>query len=147
MATEEIRKAIEGVLEPSVVEIEKGLIKRYAEAIEDPNPLWQDEVFAAGTEYGGIIAPPMLLCTALLASVPLREDLVPGLHHGVDGGGRWEFYHPIFPGDIITSKPCLADISEKQGSMGKMILVKFEVTHENQNGLIVAKSQGLSINY
>ena len=44
--------------EPRVYEIEKGMIQRFVQAIDDPNPLWQDEEYAKKSQYGGIIAPP-----------------------------------------------------------------------------------------
>ena len=44
--------------EPRVYEVEKGMIRRFVQAIDDPNPLWQDEEYANKSKYGGIIAPP-----------------------------------------------------------------------------------------
>ena len=33
-------------------------ILRFAGGIGDPNPLWTDEAHAAGSPYGGLVAPP-----------------------------------------------------------------------------------------
>ena len=38
--------------------IEAGHIIMFARAIGDPNPIYSDETYAAGTECGGIVAPP-----------------------------------------------------------------------------------------
>src|SRR5689334_4198367 len=38
--------------------IEAGHIMMFARAINDPNPIYSDEAYAATTEVGGIIAPP-----------------------------------------------------------------------------------------
>ncbi len=57
----ENRVGIEG--QPVVYDIEEGTIKRFARAIGDPNPLWQDEEYAVKTDYGGIIAPPNFILT------------------------------------------------------------------------------------
>ena len=38
--------------------IEAGHIMMFARAIGDPNPVYADEAYAAGTEVGNIIAPP-----------------------------------------------------------------------------------------
>ena len=56
--TDEIRNTIGREFGPHVYEVEKGAIKKFAEALEDTNPLWQDEKYAAESRYGGIIAPP-----------------------------------------------------------------------------------------
>ena len=40
------------------IDIEKGHIRRFAEAIGDPSPLYYDEEYAKQTSYKGIIAPP-----------------------------------------------------------------------------------------
>ena len=37
---------------PSVLEVENGHVKAFAKAIEDPNPLWSDEVFAGRLSLG-----------------------------------------------------------------------------------------------
>jgi hypothetical protein len=59
--TDEMRAAIGIQSEPSVIEIEKGMTKRFAQAIEDPSPLWQNEEYA---RYGGIVAPPGFIMSA-----------------------------------------------------------------------------------
>jgi len=44
--------------EPFVVDVEKGAIRKFAEAIGDPNPLYFDERFARQHGYPGLLAPP-----------------------------------------------------------------------------------------
>jgi hypothetical protein len=39
-------------------EVEKGAIRRFADAVGDPNPLFRDDEYARNTPYGTIIAPP-----------------------------------------------------------------------------------------
>jgi len=34
-------------------------IKRFAQAIDDPNPLYHDEEYAKSSKFKGIIAPPL----------------------------------------------------------------------------------------
>ena len=38
--------------------VEASHILMFARAVGDPNPIYADETYAAGTEVGGIIAPP-----------------------------------------------------------------------------------------
>ena len=58
LITEEMKKVVGVVQEPIIWEVERGAIKRFAEAVGDPNPLYFDEEYAKGTRYGGIVAPP-----------------------------------------------------------------------------------------
>ena len=43
------------------MEVERGHIKAFAEAIEDPNPLWNDENVARQKLSTGMMAPPTFL--------------------------------------------------------------------------------------
>lgn len=43
---------------PHVREVEKGAIRRYADAVGNNNPLYSDEEYARNSKHCGIIAPP-----------------------------------------------------------------------------------------
>lgn len=59
--TEEMRRqAIGQKSEPHTIDVEKGAIIKFAQAIEDDNPLFNDDMAARESRYGGIIAPPNL---------------------------------------------------------------------------------------
>ena len=49
---------------PEFMDVEKGHVRAFAEAIEDPNPLWSDDVQARKSRFGGIVAPPTFLRAA-----------------------------------------------------------------------------------
>ena len=59
--TDEIRNMIGTDLATEVFEVEKGMILKIAQAVEDPNPLWQDQEYAQKSRYGGIVAPPSII--------------------------------------------------------------------------------------
>lgn len=44
--------------EPVANLIERGAVRKFAEAIGDPNPLYVDEGIAKKSRYGGLVAPP-----------------------------------------------------------------------------------------
>src|SRR3989337_1379446 len=136
--TAEDLKPLVGIeAEPKVYEVEKGMIRKFAEAIADPNPLYQDEEFAKKTRYGGLIAPPTFVAYFKAGPMPEMERAPwsPKLH----GDDEVEFYQPIRPGDVITARRKTTDVVERQGSRGRMVFLVQETTLTNQRGGLVAK--------
>jgi len=132
-------KAMEGKeTEPYQVEIEKGMIRRLAEAIGDPNPLWQDEEEARKSRYGGIVAPPALYIAYWMDPIAQEKISMPFHGRGLDAQGHWKFYKPVRPGDVITVTSKVVEVYEKQGkTAGRMIFPVFETTLTNQHGEVV----------
>jgi len=134
--------------EPEVYEIEKGMIRRFAQAIDDQNPLWQDEEYASKSQYGGIIAPPTFVLPMSLEQIQQKmTNLMPGAAR-LHGGTELEYYQPVRPGDSITVSGKIANVRERQGrKMGSMVFVTFDLTCKNQRQELVAKCQQLTIVY
>ena len=80
---------------PAAMEIEKGAILRFAEAIGDPNPQWNDEAAARKTGYGGLTAPPTFLRSLRGVQVELPFDL--SFTRRLDAGSDWEYFQPVRP--------------------------------------------------
>ncbi len=145
LITEELRSKIGVEGKPRVYEIEKGLIKQFARAIDDPNPLWQDEEYARKSKYGGLIAPPALVIA--LGWNDFQAD-GPRARAGLHGGTELEYYQPIRAGDTITITNTLIDAQEKDSKrLGKMAVFTYERTYKNQRQEVVAKCRQLVINY
>jgi hypothetical protein len=66
---------------PAVNEVEKGAIRRFAEAIGETNPIYFEESAARAAGYRSVVAPPTFP-TTLRAGSDLREGLMlsPGKH-------------------------------------------------------------------
>ncbi len=127
-------------------EIEKGMIKRFVQAVDDPNPLWQDEEYAKKTKYGGIIAPPLFV--VVLGFDEFEKDMASLIPARLHGGTEFEYFKPVRPGDVITVSRKVADIREREGKkLGKMAFVTFEMTYKNQHGELVAKCRQITIGY
>ncbi|MFC1908942.1 MaoC family dehydratase N-terminal domain-containing protein [Chloroflexota bacterium] len=143
--TEELRNMVGVEAEPEVLNVEKGHIRRFAEAVGDPNPLWQDEAYAGKSRYGSIIGPPMFLQDEGKNKIAdrLMEKISPAGF--LNGGVEVEFYKPMIPGDIITTRAKLTDLYEKQGKSGKLIFMVIEVTFTNQRGELVSISRNTFI--
>lgn len=129
--TDEMMKAVGFATSPVTHAIERGAIRKFAQAIEDPNPLFNDEKAARQSRFGGMIAPPTFVRMLGGAFLKLPFQLP---KRGLDGGSEWEFFHPIRAGDRISVQTRLADLRESEGRMGTMLFHTYEVSYTNQFG-------------
>ena len=139
------QQAIGRESEPRTMEVEKGAIIKFAEAIGDDNPLYNDEVAARRSRYGGLVAPPTFLRSALSARPELPFD-VP-FERVLDGGSDWEYFVPVRPGDRITAVSRIEDINERNGRIGLMLIQTIVITYTNQFDQVVATQTNTSIRY
>ena len=145
LITDELRNAVGIDSAPLTYEVEKGAVIRFADAIEDPNPVYRDEVAARDSRYGGLIAPPTLLRS--MAPGPATVEARSPLTRTLDGGSEWEFFYPVRPGDLVTVTVKLASVVQRTGRLGQMIILTRETTYVNQLGQIVAIQRSTSISY
>lgn len=146
MVPDSLKQYIGKVDPPHVREVEKGAIRRYADAVGDDNPLYYDEEYARKSRYGSIIAPPGFYGWAK-KTISSSEGLVgligamieAGYAGILDGGMAYDFYLPVRAGDTLVVSPKVADIALKEGKT-KMMIIRFEASYTNQNGDLVAKS-------
>jgi hypothetical protein len=126
-------KARIGVNGPEVTAlVEAGHLKRFAQAIGDPNPRWLTET------------PP----TYLVALAPVSMHLPEAEEFGrgwLNGGNRFEYLEPVRVGDRITAVGKVTDAYEKSGSGGNLLFIIFETEYRNQHGRTVARLRGTAI--
>ena len=123
--------------EPREYQIEREMIRRFARAVGDPNPLWQD----------GVIAPPTFILAIgfeqfvedLMSLTPFNTVLM--------GGTELECYQPIKLGDVITVVFKISNLRERQGKMGRMAFMTFDSSYKNQKQELVAKCRQMVIGY
>src|SRR5207253_11520334 len=109
-----------GVDRPPVsATVEAGHLKRFAEAIGDPNPRWLAE------------APPTFLVALAPASYHVPEAEAVGKGR-LNGGNRFGYREPGRVGDEITATTRLADASEKSASRRTLLSTVFAPEHELQ---------------
>jgi acyl dehydratase len=138
LVLDEFKKLVGQPMEPEVWEAGREHIKWFAQAIGDPNPLWQDKAYASKSRYKNIIAPPLFLIdSGLVKLVGRLVDMAPHLAN-INGGTEIEYFRPIEAGDTITTVAKLADAQLKKGKTGSLIFLVFEVTYTNQSGGLVA---------
>ena len=146
LTIEEIKSKIGVVEEPQICDIEKGMIRQFILAIDDPNPLWQDEEHAGKSKYGGIIAPPTFIPT--IGFGQFLQQIVPLVGTAIHGSTELECYLPVRAGDTITVTTKIANVRERRSKeMGKMVFVTFDITYENQRQEMVARCRQMVIGY
>ena len=123
--TEELAELIGMRFDPVIWEVEKGAIRRYAQAIEDPNPLYNDVEYARRSKYGELICPPGFFGWPVkprrLVETPRISQIVEkaGCSRIFAGGSELEFMLPVRVRDTLTSIRKIADIYEEIGRSGK----------------------------
>ena len=162
MLSDEITKYIGKEIGVRTFEVEKGAIKRFADSVDEQNPLYYDEEYAKKSRYGAIIAPPGFISSPWLvgrvsryereheSATDIRGEAIAQLMKAgytrlVDGGVEYDFLEPVRAGDTVTATSVIKDITEREGKTGKMAFMISEITYTNQKGNIVAKARGTSI--
>ena len=140
--TKELRDLLDVEQEPRVFEIEKGHVMRFARALGDPNPLWQDEDYARRSKYGNIVAPPIFLIENGPGEIAERLMTIPCPLPGfLNGGMDVEYYKPMLVGDTITAASRLIDLQERVGKSGKLLFMTVETSYTNQKGELIIKER------
>ena len=137
---EEIKQRAGEEIEETL-EVDKSMIRNFAQGIGDKNPLWTDEEYARSKGYKTIIAPPGFFQAAVMSSAFTRFRPTMNIGRGVDAGGEWEIYEPVEAGDVLTNTFKFADVVQEEGKKGMKTFLKFETTHVNQQGKTVARSR------
>ena len=125
-------------------------IRRWAQGMQNPNPLYYDEQFARRSAFGELLAPQSFLvcCAAGLGAVPGMQGTVPDVHMLLGGDEYW-FYGPrIKPGDRIRSDTMLFDYHSAETRFGGPTLFsRGDTTFFNQHGLPIGRLRSTSIRY
>jgi acyl dehydratase len=108
---------------PVVLDVERGHIRRFAEAIGDTNPIYVDEAAARAAGHPRIPAPPTF-AIALRANDP-RGGIEMDWRKLLHGEQELVFTRPLYAGDRLTivGRIAAADVKEtKSGIMDVMVL-------------------------
>ena len=130
--------------EPVLHEVEKGMIRRFADALGDPNPMYQDEAVARASGYPALVAPPTFT-VALTANERFRHSLDLGTRSILHGEQQFEYARAVVAGDRITVVSRVADVQEKPGASGPMDVLVIEDEGRDDKGELVFRSRATLI--
>lgn len=117
---------------PLVVDVERGHIRRFAEAVGDPNPIYVDEAAARAAGHPRVPAPPTF-AIALRANDP-RAGIDIDWRKLLHGEQELVFHRPIYAGDRLTLVGRIADASVKQAKAGPMDVLVLETEATDADG-------------
>lgn len=130
-------------------EVSDVLIRRYARAVGETNPLYFDREYARAYGHPDIVAPPNLVTAIQLwdegpAEADLRHDGTPhGVLHGLPhadqvrtmgGGEEMRFHAPITAGTVLHERTTLVDITTRESRSGPMAVLRYEDVYHSEDG-------------
>jgi len=170
LLTEALKKYIglQSESETACDPVERGAVRRYAQAIQDEDPIFWDAC-PNNARFGGPVAPPLfpthLFRRAYGAPDPLQQrardpdfdGLASGASSGLpeldpirhlallNGGSEIEFFRYARHGETVKQRSRYADIVEKASGKGPMLFVTIETEYRNGDGELLMKTRRTQI--
>jgi len=140
--------------------VDSEYLRRFSQALMDPDPRYWDQEFAESTQYGEIITPPIMVSYMASRTRPDQEDPITRAFaedpmsdgvgrvewHGalpavpthlvrvLNAGNELEVYKYPSIGDKIYFQNRYTDIRERVGRDGRsFLIITTETTYKNQN--------------
>lgn len=125
-------------------------IRRWAMAMDNPNPLHWNETFARESKFGGLVAPQSIAVALDFGhgAAPACVGYIPNSHL-IFGGEEWWFYGvPVRPGDKLFQDRRFHDYKVAETKFaGPTMFSRGDTTHTNQHGALVARERSTAIRY
>jgi hypothetical protein len=125
-------------------------IRRWAQAMQYPNPLHYEEDEAAQSPFGRIVAPQSfaVCCDVGHGATPAIVGSIPGSHM-IFGGDEWWFNGPrIFPGDLIRMERRFVDYKIADTKFaGPTMFSRGDTTYRNQRGETIGVQRSTAVRY
>jgi acyl dehydratase len=123
---------------PLIYQISEDLIIKYAQAVDDPNPLYDCPHGSTSRPFQGMIAPPTIASLFVLKGY--RTDRIPP-PGGIHLKQKFMFFGLMRPGDVLSVQ---TELNQKVKRKGGWYLT-FVSHAKNQKGEIVLWSESTSV--
>ncbi|WP_375501541.1 MaoC family dehydratase N-terminal domain-containing protein [uncultured Jatrophihabitans sp.] len=124
----------------SVVTLERGLIRLFAKAIGESDPLYLDVDAARAAGHRDVLAPPTFLFALGGDRPEIRAAL---MESGADmarvlhGEQEMVYHQNAYAGDVLRYRTCIADVYEKRGGALVFVVNETAITHESDDAPVV----------
>jgi acyl dehydratase len=119
-------------LPSTAYEVKGEIIKKYAEAVDDDNPLYRDVSEAKRDGYKGVISPPTMAAVYTLQEI--LKVVPPG---GIHAKQEFKFITPAIEGDKLTTKSHVIDKYIKKDR--KWVIFETVTTNQRDEIIVIGK--------
>lgn len=139
--------------------VNRTMIRHWVDAFDDRDPVYEDDAFAAGSRFGGIVAPPAMLQTWTMPRPRIEgiaerggapddiefDNPVDALNEAGYVGtlatnSELEFERYLRPGDHLRSSIVVESISDrKTTALGRGYFVTWVTTYTDQRDEVVGR--------
>jgi len=134
------RSAVGRTTPPTLNEVEKGAVRRFAESLGDFNPIYFDAEYARASGFSNIVAPPTFVCSLSpgadlreLLGVPSRSLLLADL--------TFEYERAVVVGDRLLITSTVSEVQEKPGPTGKVEVAVLVDEARDEEGKLVFRAR------
>jgi acyl dehydratase len=138
------KKSVGKTTPPTLVEIEKGSVRRFAESVGDLNPMYFDAEYAKASGFPAIVVPPAMVFH-LTTGVDLKDLLGVASRSLLLAESSIEFERSIYAGDRLLITVKLVDITERSGPTGRTEIAIVEDEARDDRGTLVYKARRVFI--
>ncbi|MCA1062807.1 MaoC family dehydratase N-terminal domain-containing protein [Rossellomorea sp. AcN35-11] len=123
-------------------DVERGAVRKFAEAIKDPHPLYVDEKAGKRSRYKDNIAPPTFPRVFDYGTIEGFHLPNIGLIHGEQ---TFHYKRPLKVGERIHCHTEIKDYYERKGSDGTLGFLVIEDIGEDQAGIRIFTAESIVI--
>jgi uncharacterized protein len=140
--------------------VNQPMIRHWAHALDDMNPIYLDAEFAAKSRFGGIVSPPVMLQTWTMPAPQLEGigdrggapiEITSNPTAFLDEAGytstvatNSEFEIERYPrlGDVISARSVFEEVSEeKKTALGTGYFLTWVITYTDQNDEVLGRQR------
>jgi len=136
-------RALVGVdTEPGYHLIEAGMVRRFCEAVGLHDPIYLDAAAAHAAGYPERPIPAGFWCAIQVPGSELQRPRLGGFGtRNMNAGTEFDYLKPAYVGQTLACTARVADIRERAGRTGPMVITVLEYTWRDEAGHAVTRAR------